>query len=135
MADSKYHSVPDLAWQTAVKLADEREKHYPFDDEQQDIKTTLDNIREKYGHVFDAAHYPGIDTDPYTPPWSDIEDDFKYHAVDEDGDGYFFTEKPTMYEDCWGRNHSLGSKLAGETEESKVFTNNPNWKESLRKRP
>ncbi len=116
MADSKYHSAVDLAWQTAVKLADERAKHCPFDD----------GLNEG---ISDGLMKDGT-PDPYAVNWNDAPQWANWHAVDDCGTAVWFDIEPYMNNGIWYKAAAM-SKASHYI----VFKNNPNWRESLRKRP
>lgn len=101
-----------LDW--AEALADERAKRCPFDEEE------LETV--PLSEVF---------TDPYAVNWDDAPIWANWHAVDEDGEGWWYELEPAVQKNEW----LVEGITFGEGKRS-VFTGfNPNWKESLRERP
>ena len=70
----------------------------------------------------------------YIPPkgcWEGIDERFQWRTVDEDGDSYFYGEKPTAGEcewACWDR---LGCAVLYKGEEDLTI----DWTKTLTKRP
>jgi hypothetical protein len=92
----------------AEKLADERAKRYPFDDEVE-------------------SHDPYAVDCSYLVNWDEAPEWAMYHAVDESGCGYWHKEIPFVFYSVWRQDRCM--------RKSKNYPNNPNWRESLRERP
>lgn len=64
------------------------------------------------------------------PDWKDAPEWAKYLSMDEDGEWYWFENKPAIFGDLWRTHHESDGKYCRSTDVSRV-----NWKESLEPRP
>ncbi len=68
---------------------------------------------------------------PHTIPWDLIHPNFNWFAVDEDGDAFFYDERPKQKDGYW---HNVNS-CAGAKVMLNVIPGNMPWDQSLVERP
>ena len=67
-------------------------------------------------------------TEVVGPDWSQVDDEYQWWAMDENGEAWFYRSKPTLVSDGW-----RGVDGEGLREDWSGY--HPNWRESLTKRP